>query len=146
VCRLPGLRVRQRLLRAATNEVPPARRGQDGPVRGIMVGERASPMVGTRIPILGMPCSMISGNRVIRRVRACAFSMIIGSQDDHWHYLDQLVMLKCVQLINVPRAPSKIDKDAGVTASSAIPYQDPEQEAERLKAVHEARVKIVPRV
>jgi hypothetical protein len=28
----------------------------------------------------------------------------------------------------------------------AIPYQDPEQEAERLKAVHEARVKIVPRV
>jgi hypothetical protein len=28
----------------------------------------------------------------------------------------------------------------------AIPYQDPHQEAERLKAVHEARVKIVPRV
>jgi len=28
----------------------------------------------------------------------------------------------------------------------AIPYQDPEQEAKRLKAVHEARVKIVPRV
>jgi hypothetical protein len=28
----------------------------------------------------------------------------------------------------------------------AIPYQDPEMEAERLKAVHEARVKIVPRV
>ena len=28
----------------------------------------------------------------------------------------------------------------------AIPYQDPEQEAERLKAVHKARVKIVPRV
>jgi hypothetical protein len=28
----------------------------------------------------------------------------------------------------------------------AIPYQDPQQEAERLKAVHEARVKIVPRV
>jgi hypothetical protein len=28
----------------------------------------------------------------------------------------------------------------------AIPYQDPRQEAERLKAVHEARVKIVPRV
>ena len=27
----------------------------------------------------------------------------------------------------------------------AIPYQDPQQEAERLKAVHEARVKIVPR-
>ena len=28
----------------------------------------------------------------------------------------------------------------------AIPYQDPLQEAERLKAVHQARVKIVPRV
>jgi hypothetical protein len=28
----------------------------------------------------------------------------------------------------------------------AIPYQDPQQEAERLKAVHEARVKIIPRV
>ena len=28
----------------------------------------------------------------------------------------------------------------------AIPYQDPEMEAGRLKAVHEARVKIVPRV
>ena len=27
-----------------------------------------------------------------------------------------------------------------------IPYQDPQQEAERLKAVHEARVKIIPRV
>jgi hypothetical protein len=25
-----------------------------------------------------------------------------------------------------------------------IPYQDPQQAAERLKAVHEARVKIVP--
>jgi hypothetical protein len=28
----------------------------------------------------------------------------------------------------------------------AIPYQDPQHEAARLKAVHEARVKIVPRV
>lgn len=28
----------------------------------------------------------------------------------------------------------------------AIPYEDPQQEAERLKQVHEARVKIVPRV
>jgi hypothetical protein len=27
----------------------------------------------------------------------------------------------------------------------AIPYQDPKQEEERLKAVHEARVKIIPR-
>jgi hypothetical protein len=28
----------------------------------------------------------------------------------------------------------------------AIPYQDPQQKAERLKAVHEARVEIVSRV
>ena len=28
----------------------------------------------------------------------------------------------------------------------AIPYQDPQHEAERLKAVHKARVKIVPKV
>jgi hypothetical protein len=28
----------------------------------------------------------------------------------------------------------------------AIPYQDAQRDAERLKAVHEARVKIVPRV
>jgi hypothetical protein len=28
----------------------------------------------------------------------------------------------------------------------AIPYQDPQEEAERLKAVHEARVEIVPRI
>jgi len=28
----------------------------------------------------------------------------------------------------------------------AIPYQDPQQEAERRKVVHEARVKIVPRI
>jgi hypothetical protein len=38
----------------------------------------------------------------MRRVRACAFSMIIGTQDDHWHYLVNFVMLKCVQLINAP--------------------------------------------
>jgi hypothetical protein len=28
----------------------------------------------------------------------------------------------------------------------AIPYQDPEMEAERLQTVHEPRVKIIPRV
>jgi site-specific DNA recombinase len=43
--------------------------------------------------------------------------------------------------------PHKIDKDGRRHyLIRAIPYQDPEQEAERLKAVHEARVKIVPRV
>ena len=45
------------------------------------------------------------------------------------------------------RHPSKIDKDGRRHyLIRAIPYQDPQQEAERLKAVHEARVKIVPRV
>jgi hypothetical protein len=43
--------------------------------------------------------------------------------------------------------PHKIDKDGRRHyLIRAIPYQDPRQEAERLKAVHEARVKIVPRV
>jgi hypothetical protein len=44
-------------------------------------------------------------------------------------------------------APSKIDKNGRRHRTvHAIPYQDPQQEAERLKAVHEARVKIVPSV
>jgi hypothetical protein len=43
--------------------------------------------------------------------------------------------------------PHKIDKDGRRHyLIRAIPYQDPEIEVERLKAVHEARVKIVPRV
>jgi hypothetical protein len=51
-----------------------------------------------------------------------------------------------VDKIIIERHPSKIDK-AGKRHDliRAIPYQDPQQE-ERLKAVHEARVKIVPRV
>jgi hypothetical protein len=45
------------------------------------------------------------------------------------------------------RHPSKIDEDGRRHYPiRAIPYQDPEMEAARLKAVHEARVKIVPRV
>ena len=52
-----------------------------------------------------------------------------------------------VDKIIIERHPSKIDKDARRHyLIRAIPYQDPQQEAERLKAVHEARVKIVPRV
>ena len=44
------------------------------------------------------------------------------------------------------RHPSKIDDDGRRHyAIRAIPYQDPQQEAERLKLVHAARVKIVPR-
>jgi hypothetical protein len=44
--------------------------------------------------------------------------------------------------------PSKIDKDGRRHYTiRAIPYQDPEMEAAaRLKSVHEARVKIIPRV
>ena len=42
--------------------------------------------------------------------------------------------------------PSKIDKDNRCHyLICAIPYQDPEMEAARLRAAREARVKIVPR-
>jgi len=52
-----------------------------------------------------------------------------------------------VDKIIIERHPSKIDKDGSRHyLIRAIPYQDPQQEAERLKAVDEARVKIVPRV
>jgi hypothetical protein len=45
------------------------------------------------------------------------------------------------------RHPSKIDKGGRRHYTiRAIPYQGPEMEAARLKAVHEARVKIVPRI
>ncbi len=45
--------------------------------------------------------------------------------------------------IIIARHPSKIDKDGSRHyLIRAIPYQDPQQEAERLQAVHEARVKI----
>ena len=52
-----------------------------------------------------------------------------------------------VDKIIIERHPSKIGKDGRRhNLIRAIPYQNPQQEAERLKAVHEARVKIVPRV
>jgi hypothetical protein len=52
-----------------------------------------------------------------------------------------------VDKIIIERHPSKIEKDGRRHyLIRPIPYQDPQQEAERLKAVHEARVKIVPRV
>jgi DNA invertase Pin-like site-specific DNA recombinase len=52
-----------------------------------------------------------------------------------------------VDKIIIERHPSKIDKDGRRHyLIRAIPYQDPQQEAARLKAVHAARVKIVPRV
>jgi hypothetical protein len=44
------------------------------------------------------------------------------------------------------RAAPETDKDGRRDyLIHAIPYQDPQQEAKRLRAVHEARVKIVPR-
>jgi hypothetical protein len=52
-----------------------------------------------------------------------------------------------VNKIVIAPHPHRIDKDGRRHyLIRAIPYQDPQQEAERLKAVHEARVKIVPRV
>jgi hypothetical protein len=52
----------------------------------------------------------------------------------------------CHKITIEPR-PSKIDKDGRRRyLIRAIPYQDPEMEAERLKVVHEAWVKIVSRV
>jgi hypothetical protein len=45
--------------------------------------------------------------------------------------------------IIIERHPSKIDKDGRRHyLVRAIPYHDPEQEAERLKAVHQGRIKI----
>lgn len=52
-----------------------------------------------------------------------------------------------VDKIVVAPHPHKIDKDGRRHyIIRAIPYQDHETEVARLKAVHEARVKIVPRV
>jgi hypothetical protein len=57
------------------------------------------------------------------------------------------VRSRTTRKIIIERHPSKIDKDGRRHyLIRAIPYQDPQQEAERLTAVHQARVKIVPRV
>jgi hypothetical protein len=51
-----------------------------------------------------------------------------------------------VDKILVAPHPHKIDKDGRRHyLIRGIPYQDPQQEAEGLKAGHEARVKIIPR-
>jgi hypothetical protein len=50
-----------------------------------------------------------------------------------------------VDKIVVAPHPHKIVDGRRHYTIRAIPYQDPEMEAARLKAVHEARVKIVPR-
>lgn len=52
-----------------------------------------------------------------------------------------------VDKIIIERHPSKIDKDGRRHyLIRAIAFQDPQQEVERLKAVHLARIKIIPRV
>jgi hypothetical protein len=51
-----------------------------------------------------------------------------------------------VDKIVVAPHPHKIVDGRRHYTIRAIPYQDPQQEAELLKAEHEARVKIVPRV
>jgi hypothetical protein len=51
-----------------------------------------------------------------------------------------------VDKIVVAPHPHKIVDGRRHYTIPAIPYQDPEMEAARLRAVHEARVKIVPRV
>ena len=57
--------------------------------------------------------------------------------------LTEMLMDKII----IERHPSKLDKDGRRHyLIRTIPYQDSRQEAERLKKVHEARVKIVPRV
>ena len=51
-----------------------------------------------------------------------------------------------VDKIMTARHPSKIDKAGATTSSAPSHTKILKQEAERLKAVHEARVEIVPRV
>jgi hypothetical protein len=70
--------------------------------------------------------------------------MIIGAQDDHRAPPRSTSWLKIGPVDQRDeRHPSKIDKDGRRHYTiRAIPYQDPRQEAERLKA---ARVKIIPR-
>jgi hypothetical protein len=51
-----------------------------------------------------------------------------------------------IDKIIIYRHPHKIAVGKKHYCIRAIPHQDPQQEAEQLKAVHEARVKIVPGV
>jgi len=69
------------------------------------------------------------------RGRTCL--LLIGARSPRWSWTRSSSL----------RIPTKIDKDGSrYYTIRAIPYQDSEMEAARLKAVHEARVKIVPRV
>ena len=61
--------------------------------------------------------------------------------------IDRRARLMLVDKIIIERHPSKIDKDGRCHyLIRTIPHRDHQQEAERLKAVHEGRVRIVPRV
>jgi hypothetical protein len=60
--------------------------------------------------------------------------------------VDKIVIAPHPDKIVIAPHPDKIVDGRRHYLIRAIPYQDPQQEAERLKAVHEARVKIVPRV
>jgi hypothetical protein len=52
-----------------------------------------------------------------------------------------------VEAIVIKQHPSEANANGSRhDAIRAIPYQDPGPEAERLKKVHEARVRIVPRI
>jgi hypothetical protein len=63
------------------------------------------------------------------------------SSDDRRALTEMLVD----QIVVAPHPHKVVDGRRHYTIR-AIPYRDPEMEAARLKAVHEARVKIVPRV
>jgi hypothetical protein len=77
----------------------------------------------------------------VRTARPPLPSSLWGAAPGHFWRSEMLV-----DKIIIERHPSKIDKDGRRHyLIRAIPYQDPQQEAERLKAVHEARVKIGPR-
>jgi hypothetical protein len=66
-----------------------------------------------------------------------------------WEFLSAVDRraLTLVDKIIIERHPSKIDENGRRHyLIRAIPYQDSQQEAERVRQVHKARVKIVPRV
>jgi len=67
--------------------------------------------------------------------------------EDHSHYLDQLVGLKWVQLINATSGtPSEIDENGRRHYLIRAIHTKILSKRLNLKAVHEARVKIVTRV
>jgi hypothetical protein len=75
-------------------------------------------------------------------VDRCELSFDLGT-DETSRSLTEMLIDKIV----IAPHPHKIDEDGRRHyLIRAIPYQDPQREGERLKAVHKARVKIIPRV